>query len=140
MPSAPWIVAHERAEVNRLLGVDSPVIHPDEMRRLCPELDLSTHPDFPIMAAPLPPAGGRDPPDAVVGGTRVMADRMGVHVHQGTEVTGIDVLGGRVTGVRTNRGDIAAGIVISAVAGWTSEVCRMAGVETPIVTHPLRRS
>ena len=65
---------------------------------------------------------------------------MGVHIHQGTEVTGIDVRDGRVTGVRTNRGDIATGTVISAVAGWTSEVCRMAGVETPIVTHPCRRS
>jgi sarcosine oxidase subunit beta len=67
-----------------------------------------------------------------------MADRMGVHVHQGTEVTGVNIDGGRVTGVRTNRGDIATGTVISAVAGWTSEVCRMAGVETPIVTHPLQ--
>jgi sarcosine oxidase subunit beta len=43
-----------------------------------------------------------------------------------------------VTGVRTTRGTIATGTVISAAAGWTSQVARMAGVETPIVTHPLQ--
>ena len=132
------IVAHERAEVNRLLGVDSRVIYPDEIAKLCPELDLSSHPDFPIMAALYHPPGGVIRHDAVVWAYARMADRMGVHVHQATEVTAVDVRGGRVAGVRTNRGDIATGTVISAVAGWTSEICRMVGVETPIVTHPLQ--
>lgn len=132
------IVAHERSEVNRLLGVDSRVIYADEIVKLCPALDLSNRPDFPIMAALYHPPGAVIRHDAVVWAYARMADRMGVHVHQGTEVTGIDVRSGRVTGVRTNRGDIATGTVISAVAGWTSEVCRMAGVETPIVTHPLQ--
>ena len=45
---------------------------------------------------------------------------------------------GRVSGVRTTLGDIATGTLISAVAGWTSEICRMAGMEAPIVTHPLQ--
>src|ERR687898_31563 len=94
--------------------------------------------DLPIMAALYHPPGGVIRHDAVVLAYARMADRLGVQVHQGTEVTGIDIRAGRVTGVRTNRGDIAAGTVISAVAGWTSEVCRMAGVETPIVTHPLQ--
>jgi sarcosine oxidase subunit beta len=132
------IVAHERAEVNRLLGVDSRVIYPDEIAKLCPELDLSSHPDFPIMAALYHPPGGVIRHDAVVWAYARMADRMGVHVHQGAEVTGVNVQSGRVTGVSTNRGDISTGTVISAVAGWTSEICRMAGVEAPIVTHPLQ--
>ena len=89
------IVAHERAEVNRSLGVDSRVIYPDEIARLCPELDLSAHPDFPIMAALYHPPGGVIRHDAVVWAYARMADRMGVELHQGTEVTGIDVRGGR---------------------------------------------
>ena len=60
------IVAHERAEVNRLLGVDSRVIYPDEIAELCPELDLSDRPDFPIMAALYHPPGGVIRHDAVV--------------------------------------------------------------------------
>ena len=132
------IVAHERAEVNRSLGVDSRVIYPDEIAKLCPELDLSAHPDFPIMAALYHPPGGVIRHDAVVWAYARKADRMGVELHQGTEVTGIDVSGEKVTGVRTNRGNIATGTVISATAGWTSEVSRMAGVDTPIVTYPLQ--
>ena len=133
------IVAHERAEVNRLLGVDSRVIYPDEIAKLCPELDLSSHPDFPIMAALYHPPGGVIRHDAVVWAYARMADRMGVHVHQGTEVTGVERPGAAASpAFGRTAGDIATGTVISAVAGWTSEVCRMAGVETPIVTHPLQ--
>jgi sarcosine oxidase subunit beta len=131
-------VAHERAEVNRLLGVESRVIYPDEIAKLCPELDLSDHPAFPIMAALYHPPGGVIRHDAVVWAYARQADRMGVHVHQGVDVTGINVEDGRVVGVRTNKGDIATGTVVSAVAGWTSEVCDMAGVQVPITTHPLQ--
>ena len=131
-------VAHERAEVNRLLGVDSRVIYPEEIGKLCPALDLSDRPEFPIMAALYHPPGGVIRHDAVVWAYARMADRMGVEIHQGVDVTAIDVGGGKVTGVRTSRGDIATGTVVSAVAGWTSEVARMAGVRVPIVTHPLQ--
>ncbi|MBI3647266.1 MAG: FAD-dependent oxidoreductase [Actinobacteria bacterium] len=131
-------VAHERAEVNRLLGVDSRVIYPDEIGRLCPVLDLSDRPAFPIMAALYHPPGGVIRHDAVVWAYARQADRMGVHIHQDTEVTGVVVEDGRVAGVRTSRGDISTRVVVSAVAGWTSEVARMAGVRVPIVTHPLQ--
>jgi sarcosine oxidase, subunit beta len=131
-------VAHERAEVNRLLGVDSRVISPGEIGRLCPALDLSDAPPFPILAALYHPPGGVIRHDAVVWAYARMADRMGVEIHQGVDVVGVDVDQGRVTGVRTSRGAIAAPTVISAVAGWTSEVARMAGVRVPITTHPLQ--
>src|SRR6185436_17874915 len=53
-------------------------------------------------------------------------------------VRGIAVVDGRVTGVETSRGPVSSPIVISATAGWTSEIARMAGVRVPIVTHPLQ--
>src|SRR5262249_43834283 len=37
-----------RAEVNQLLGVDSRLIWPDEIARLVPGLDVSSHPRYPI--------------------------------------------------------------------------------------------
>ena len=52
----------ERAEVNRLLGVDSRVIYPDEIKELEPMLDVSDHPTFPILGRALPPAGRDHPP------------------------------------------------------------------------------
>ena len=61
-----------------------------------------------------------------------------MHLHQGTEVTGIDVAGGRVRGVATSRGDIAAPVVLNATAGWSTLVAAMAGVHLPIQTFPLQ--
>ena len=117
----------ERAEVNRLVGVDSRVVYPDEVKELCPQLDTSDHPTFPILGALYHPPGGVIRHDAVVWGYAKEADRMGVEIHPYTEVEGIDVEDGKVTGVRTNRGRIACGTVVSCVAGWSSLVCEMAG-------------
>ncbi len=50
----------------------------------------------------------------------------------GTEVTGIDVLGGRIRGVRTNRGDVAADYVIIACGVWSPRIARMAGATIPL--------
>ena len=94
----------ERAEVNRLVGIDSRVVYPDEIKELCPQLDVSDHPTFPILAALYHPPGGVIRHDAVVWGYGKEADRLGVEIHQYTDVTGINVENGKVTGVETNRG------------------------------------
>ncbi|WP_419862920.1 FAD-dependent oxidoreductase [Candidatus Poriferisodalis sp.] len=139
---------HWRAEVNKLGGVNSSVIGPDEISKECPSLDTSDHPRYPILGALYHPPGGVVRHDAVVWGYARAADHMGVEMHQKTEVT--DILceggdgrdgkgaGGRVTGVRTNRGDISTPIVINCTAGWASLISTMAGVRLPITTHPLQ--
>jgi sarcosine oxidase subunit beta len=128
----------ERAEVNRLLGVESRVIEPDEIRRLCPALDLSDRPAYPILAALHHPPGAVIRHDAVVWGYARQADRLGVDVHQDTEVTGIRVERGRTVGVETTRGPISCDHLVACTAGWSSQVAAMAGVELPLVTHPLQ--
>ena len=127
-----------RAEVNRLQGVESRLIRPAEIARLCPQLDLSQNPRFPILAALYHPPGGIVRHDAVVWGFAHHADRNGVHIHQKTEVTGIDVSHGRVAGVLTNRGRIETRTVLNATAGWGSLIAEMAGVPLPLTTFPLQ--
>ncbi len=127
-----------RAEVNRLQGVESRVIFPEEIKRLCPHLDVSEHPRYPILGALYHPRGGIMRHDAVVWGYAHQADARGVHIHQLTEVTGIAVEGGRVTGVETNRGNIKTGAVLNATAGWCSTVAAMGGVKLPVTTSPLQ--
>ncbi|HVA85290.1 MAG TPA: FAD-dependent oxidoreductase [Candidatus Saccharimonadales bacterium] len=127
-----------RAETNQLLGIDSQVIYPDEIRTLVPALDLSNRPRFPILAALWHPPGGIIRHDAVVWGYARRAEQLGVQIHQFTEVTGIDVADGHVTGVQTSRGPIRAGIVVNATAGWASTIAQMVGLRIPIVTHPLQ--
>ena len=137
-----------RAEVNKLQGIDSSVIGPDEIKKLAPSLDTSSHPRFPILGALYHPPGGIVRHDAVVWGYARAADHLGVEMHQQTEVTDIEVTGGdgpdgkgpggRVTGVVTSRGRISTPIVVNCTAGWASLIADMAGVKLPISTRPLQ--
>lgn len=127
-----------RAEVNKLEGIDSSVISPDAVKDLAPFLDTSDHPRYPIVGALWHPPGGIVRHDAVVWGYARGAARLGAHIHQETELTGIDVKGGKVTGVQTSRGPIATPTVINCTAGWASVISDLAGVTLPIITRPLQ--
>ncbi len=130
--------ATERASVNQQLGIDSRVIGLEEIARRVPALDLSRDVTWPIVGAMLHPGGAILRHDAVVWGYARGADRRGAEIHQFTEVTGLDASGGRITRVRTSRGDIEAGAVLSATAGWSSQICAMVGLRLPMRTHILQ--
>jgi sarcosine oxidase subunit beta len=127
-----------RAEVNKLEGVDSEVIAPEQIKALVPYLDVSASARYPILGALYHPPGGTVRHDAVNWGYARGADARGVEIHENTEVLGIDVDAGRVRGVQTSRGAIATPIVVNCTAGWSSLVSALAGVQLPISTHPLQ--
>jgi sarcosine oxidase, subunit beta len=135
---AMFVMAN-RAEVNRLNGIDSRLIYPDEIKKLAPAMQVD-NPDavHPIMGALYHPPGGVIRHDAVVWGLARGADRGGAEIHPYTEVTGIERENGRVAGVVTNRGRIKAGTVLNCTAGWSSLISDMAGVPMPITTHILQ--
>lgn len=130
--------ARWRAEVNKHMGVDSELVYPDEIARICPQLNLADDVRYPVLGALYHPPGAIARHDAVAWGYARAAMRLGVEVHQKTAVTGIRIEGGRATGVETERGSIAAGKVVQAVAGSSSLVARMAGFLLPIRTIPLQ--
>jgi sarcosine oxidase subunit beta len=132
------VTLRERAETNRLLGVDSRLITPKEIAKLVPGLDVTDRQHQPILAGLYHPPGGIIRHDAVVWGYARGADRLGVEIHPFTEVTAIHKKDGCVEGVVTTRGTLATRTVVNATAGWCSTVAHMAGVELPIVTHPLQ--
>jgi sarcosine oxidase subunit beta len=127
-----------RAENNQVLGVDSRVIYRDEIRKLVPAMDMSDRPRLPVLAALYHPPGGIIRHDAVVWGYARACDRSGVEVHPHTEVTGIRFSRDRADTLVTNRGEISAGTVVNATAGWASMVAKLAGVSLPIVSYPLQ--
>jgi len=61
-----------------------------------------------------------------------------VDIVQNCEVTGIDVVGGRVAGVQTTRGAIRAKKIGLVCAGSSSRVAAMAGLRLPIESHVLQ--
>jgi sarcosine oxidase subunit beta len=131
-------VERDKSLLNRAYGVQTDIVTPDEIARMNPLVDLTGGGEFPIVGASFHPPGSIARHDSVVWGYAASATRRGVHIHEQTEVTGIDVVDGTCRGVRTDRGPIAAGLVVNATAGWSSLIAEMAGVRLPIVTMALQ--
>ena len=127
-----------RAEVNKHLGVDSEVVDREELSRLVPLLNMSDEVRHPILGALYHPPGALARHDAVAWGYAGRAQELGVEIHQETEVTGIKIENGRVTGLETSRGPVACGKAMQAVAGLSGQVARLAGFTLPIRTVPLQ--
>ena len=134
---AMFVMAN-RAEVNRLNGIDSRLIGPDEVQKLAPAMDVSPDATHPIMGALYHPPGGIIRHDAVVWAFARAADRLGVEIHPYTEVTGLERANGRIAAVETNRGRVECGQVLNCTAGWSTLISDMAGVPMPITTHILQ--
>jgi sarcosine oxidase subunit beta len=134
---AMFVMAN-RAEVNRLQGIDSRLIGPDEVQELAPALYVGEDTTYPIMGALYHPPGGIIRHDAVVWGLARGADRGGAEIHPYTEVTGLVRTGDRISAVNTTRGTVNAGVVLNCTAGWSSLICDMADVPLPITTHILQ--
>jgi sarcosine oxidase subunit beta len=131
-------VMANRAEVNRLQGIDSRLIGPDEIKALAPAMYVGPDTTHPIMGALYHPPGGIIRHDAVVWGLARGADAGGAEIHPYTEVTGLKRSGDRITAVETTRGTVEAGTVLNCTAGWSSLISDMAGVPLPITTHILQ--
>jgi sarcosine oxidase subunit beta len=108
------------------------------VQRFCPILEVSPHARYPVLGGTLQRRAGTARHDAVAWGFARAADAEGVDIIQNCEVTGFDIVGGRMTGVRTTRGAIRARKVAVAVAGHTSVLAAMAGLRLPIVSRPLQ--
>jgi sarcosine oxidase subunit beta len=135
---AMFVMAN-RAEVNRLNGIDSQLIYPDRIKELAPAMQVDGDgATYPILGALYHPPGGIIRHDAVVWGFARGADGGGAEIHPYTEVTGIERSNGKVSGVVTNRGTVKTGVVLNCTAGWSSLIAGMAGVELPITTHILQ--
>ncbi|RUX05088.1 FAD-dependent oxidoreductase, partial [Mesorhizobium sp. M8A.F.Ca.ET.023.01.1.1] len=93
---------------------------------------------FPIKGGLMQARAGTARHDGVAWGYARGADSHGVDLIQNCEVTGFRLDRGKVRGVETSRGYIAADKVGVAVAGSSSRVMAMAGMRLPIESHVLQ--
>jgi sarcosine oxidase subunit beta len=126
-----------RGNAMRIHGVDAELLDRQGVRAMVPHLDFDNA-RFPIRGGLLQRRGGTVRHDAVAWGYARAADARGVDICQHTEVTGIRVEAGRVAGVETTRGFVAARRVALAAAGNSSRVAAMAGLRLPIESHVLQ--
>lgn len=129
------IVRRGNAMINQ--GDDAELLDRGQLRRMAPFLNFDNN-RFPIQGGLFHRRGGTARHDAVAWGFARGADMRGVDLIQNCEVTGIDVEGGKVTGVQTSRGVIRAKKVALAAAGRSGQVAAMAGLTLPIESHILQ--
>jgi len=118
--------------LQRALGLDVQWLTGDEAARMTPGLDAAG-----VIAATFCAKDGITDPNGVTMGLARAAQARGLTILRDTEVTGIDVESGRVTRVRTSRGDISTGAVVNAAGPWAGQVAALAGVALPVI--PERR-
>ncbi|WAP53854.1 sarcosine oxidase subunit beta family protein [Streptomyces sp. S465] len=127
-----------RVYANRLNGIDAEWLEPEEVAEVCPIVNISPEVRYPVLGATYQPRAGIAKHDYVAWGFARRADTYGIDLIQDCEVTGLDIRGGRVRGVQTTRGPIAAGKVALAAAGHSSVLASMAGLRLPLQSHPLQ--
>ncbi len=113
--------------LQRSVGIDSRLVTPEEIREIEPRVRVD---DF--VAGCYEPEAGYADPSQTTSGFAAAARERGVRILEEVEVLGIAIASGRVTGVRTSRGEIEAPVVVNAAGIWGDRVGRMAGVEIPI--------
>jgi len=122
----------QQVEMQQRLGVETEWLEPAQIADLVPLANLEG-----VLAATFNAHDGLADPSSVVQGYVSGARRLGAKLLNDVEVADILVEGGKVQGVVTNQGEIAAPVVVNAGGPWAGEIGKLAGVDIPIV--PVRR-
>lgn len=118
--------------LQRRLGVEVEWLDARQAAALVPGLDVRG-----VLGATFCARDGIADPNGVTLGFAGAARQAGAEICRETEALAIEVHGGRIAAVRTNRGRIATPRVVNAAGAWAGEVARMAGLDVPV--RPLRR-
>jgi len=122
----------------QLNGVAAQLVDRAQIARMLPLCDLSESARFECVGGYLHASGATARHDAVAWGYARAADALGVDIAQKCEVQGLEIRAGRVVGVRTNAGTISAERVGIAVAGNSTVLADMAGVDLPVRSQTLQ--
>ena len=120
------------AERQREMGVPVEVLTPEEARGIVTQLYIDD-----LVGATFCNADGIANPHAIVQGYAKNARRLGVDIIKSSEVTGIEVSGGRARAVVADGERWDAEWVVNAAGPWAKGVGEMAGVDVPV--EPVRR-
>jgi len=117
-----------QATMGKVWGVEAVMVSPAEARARHPLLDLAG-----VAGGLWIPANGQADPAGIAQALAKGARQRGVRILENTRVVGIRQARGRVAGVETEAGPIAAEFVVNCAGLWAREVGRMAGVDVPLM-------
>ena len=111
------------------VGIDTRFITPLEIKELEPEISTVG-----LAGAAYEPGSGYADPSAAATAFAERARELGATLRLNTRATALKTAGGRITGLATDRGELAAGAIIIAAGPWTPQLTRTIGLELPIIT------
>jgi sarcosine oxidase, subunit beta len=112
------------------LGIDSKMLTLDEAKEIVPFLNTEG-----LICCAFHQKDGHLNPFHATQAYVHAAKRLGAEINTYTEVTDINRGEWKITGVKTNKGDIATSVVVNAAGGWAQRIGQMAGVELPLYSE-----
>ncbi len=119
---AQWRLMADRLPTLHAAGVEAELVTAGQLKEIEPLLDTST-----LLGACYHRHEGQVNPFRLVWAYVQRGLEAGLELGLGVEVHGIDVAGGRVQGVRTSQGTLAASLVILCTGAWTPALGRDLG-------------
>ena len=113
--------------MQRSRGVDARVVSREELHEIAPAWNVEDVP-----RAAWEPGSGHGDGAGVAADFLERAREMGVEYRSQTRVAAFALEGGRVAGVRTDRGDVAAPRVVAATGPWSRPLFSAVGFDLPV--------
>lgn len=117
----------QNVALQQSIGIDTDIVTPEQLAEIDPRAETAD-----VAAAAYEPATGCVDSIAATQGMASAAARAGARVLEGSGVTEIGLLGGRVANVRTSTGTIGCGTVVVANGPWSNSLLSPLGIDIPI--------
>jgi 4-methylaminobutanoate oxidase (formaldehyde-forming) len=122
-----WIEFKRLATTAKSFGMDMHLLSPDEVKRMWPLMETGD-----LVGASWLPTDGQASPSDITQSLAKGARMHGAKLHEGVRVTGFDMKDGRISAVKTDKGDIACDKVVNCAGQWARQVGAMAGISVPL--------
>jgi sarcosine oxidase subunit beta len=114
----------------------------EELRKLLPDINPRG-----LRGGTFSPEDGHASPLLAIEAFYRQARKAGAEFHFREKVIALNLLGGKIKGVQTDKASYGAEVVINAAGAWAAEVGRLAGLDLPVrpdsheaaVTEPVKR-
>lgn len=130
VPASNARLLEKNVEMQRRLGVNVEILSVDELRKLEPDWYVDDG-----VAAAYEPDSGYGDGAGVANDFLARARELGVEYRPRTRALDFLIQGGRVAGVATDGGEIAAPVVIAATGQWSHDIFTRAHIDVPIQTE-----
>ncbi|RWH78572.1 MAG: FAD-dependent oxidoreductase [Mesorhizobium sp.] len=122
-----WIEYKRLATTAKSFGMDMQLLSSAEVKTMWPLLETGD-----LVGASWLPTDGQASPSDITQSLAKGARMYGARLFEDIRVTGFDMQDGRITAVKTNKGDIACDKVVNCAGQWARQVGTLAGIDVPL--------